>query len=230
MRWLLFAVLVAPVLAQNCKHYDTPATLRGQLVHVDQGGYRDYFLLKVDSPVCTIAVPELEIEADQPASKVQVWVANGRTDVWNRLQALNKQRVSVTGTLNEPGMNPHAQIAIDAERIEPLDAEGVQAIRAFRPLTPRDVPLYRAVIRTGPRLKIEVYEGSSRTILKPASDYVRYLMTNGDTLSVDCREGYALRAGEFVPQGAGDCSQAGCTFPNPLQQSATLSIRCEKRP
>jgi hypothetical protein len=229
MKWLLIAILALPVFGGGCLSYDRPVTLKGKLLPEDEGGYRQYFVLFLDKPICTLHGAQEFEWAESDVEELQVFTGDDDS-VLDRVARLSGTRVIITARLRPKVTGYHrTAVTMDVTKVEPLDTAARRALLNPRPgVVIKDAASYIAVIRTGPTLQIEVRDATNKP-LKPSEEYVSRWMTGGEVLYVDCVDPYKRESADFSPKEAGSCDDILCGFSNPFEGVTKLTLRCVKR-
>jgi hypothetical protein len=166
----------------------------GALARVDENGYRQWIALRPLRPVCTLADPADEFsDAVDDVTVIQVFAADDAKEVHSRLGRLIGKNAIVSGKLTQwyTGYQ-RAEVVLDVQAVQPLDASGEAALRAPDPprAVVREVSAYDVSVRAGESLTKETTELGTRKVLEPVDEYAPHWVTGGDVVYVNCRDGY----------------------------------------
>jgi hypothetical protein len=224
----LLAAVAIPAAAQNCLHNGEVPTLQGLLSGSEAGGG---WMLRLDRPTCLVIDPlrrmkEFRVRADQNSEGTTYW-----------LDHLSGERVSISGRIDTSrAQEPTPLIA--ARWVEPAAGVGNRSYVPWKEtrvlLTPRPIrgvrpQSYQVLALTGKSLVVEVRDSSSREFLKPARDYATYWMSPSGELWIGCGVNYHFVEGQVAPSVSGECDDRQCYFSRPLEETAELTMRCEKQ-
>ena len=235
---VLCAFLAARSFCQDCNIYGSTTTLRGSLWLKDESGYNQFIVLKLIQPICTVRGPRdtadeysrrrngvTEIQAGVNGSDA----ASGR--VRERLDRLVGQRVTIKGVLFPATTGYHrTEVQLSVESVDAADMAGQRALLApILPCRASDVAAYEVIVNAGRRLVIEAREIGTGTLLGPPDQYAPHLMTGGEGMYIDCREGYQRKLISTTEANGGACADLDlCGFSAFPTTPVTIKFRCVK--
>jgi hypothetical protein len=221
---------------QECLPYETPSTLTGWLVRVDEGGYNQFVALRLERPLCVTPEPE-QIAGESPSlpeqevTLIQLWapprgISRNDPAVEDRVSRLAGYRVTVDGKLwHAHTRNHRTRVLMDVQRIDPMDAHGQAALKAPRAVVrTKDVPDYEVLVKAGASLTMEARESKSSALLTPVEAYAPHSML-GEGVYINCRPGYRPS-----PRDGRSCDAQGCGVKLFPETPLTFRIRCTKFP
>jgi hypothetical protein len=242
---VLLVLFVVNAFGQRCLKYGVSTTITGTLVMRDEAGYNQFLTLRPMNPICTEADPRDTTKRADEHFRKRLGVAEIQAGVYRsdpsslalrgRLERLIGHPVKIEGDVFPATTGYHlTDIQLRVETVDPVDAAGKRALLAPKvPVEVKDGDLaaYDVTVDAGPRLVIAAYKSGSSVPLVPIDRYVSHLMTGGEVLYVNCRDGYDLRPIEIMPK-----SGASCGGPPGLQCSLSafpknpivLKFRCTK--